>query len=221
MKRYFLIALLLMIALCSNGQQKALNIPGLHQLVSASKSEHKLQTDARNNQGTVSANEYHNKTLLARLKNRYRELQERYHTLGTILTAANIGINAMPMVDRIVANQIGIYQIAAADPAFLAIAYASEMEFVNKARSLLNYLIGLSANIGAINQMKLSDRRILFDFILTELNLIQNLSANLLSKMQFKQTNGFWKSVNPFQDYIDQDKAIVSDIIRNAKYLKP
>ncbi|MBE9599897.1 hypothetical protein [Pedobacter sp. MC2016-24] len=219
MKSLFLLSFLLTYMLVAEAQQKALNIPGLHQLVSDSKSEHKLQTEAKNHQALVSANEYQNKTMLARLKNRYRELQERYQALGTILTAANIGINAMPMVDHIIANQIGIYEIAADDPAFLAIAYTSEVEFVNKGRSLVNYLIGLSANIGAINQMKISDRKVLFDFILTELNLIQNLSANLLMSMQFKQANGLIKSINPFQGYIDQDKAIVSDIIRNAKYL--
>lgn len=221
MKMLLFIGILLLISEISPAQQKALNIPGLHQLVSYSKSEYRLQSDAKNKQILVSANEYQNKTMLEKLKVKYRELQQRYNSLGTIISAANIGINAVPMVRHIVDNQIEIYKITSENPAFIPMAYATETEFVSKAHSLVNYLIGLSANVGAINQMRVTDRKMLFDFILTELNLIQNLSANLLNSMRFSQANGLLRSANPFQDYIDQDKEIIADIFRNAKYLRP
>jgi len=203
-----------------SAQKKALNIAGIHQLVADSKSEYDRQNNTRNNQAIATANEQANKTMLAKLKTKYRELQQRYHALGTIINAANIGIYASPMISRIVNNQIEIYRIANANPAFIATAYQTEKDFVIRSQSLLNYLIGLCASFGAVNQMKASDRKILFDHILVELNTIQELSANLLNTMKVSQTAGLIRSLNPFQNYIDQDKEIVHDIIRNAGYLK-
>lgn len=201
-------------------QKKALNIAGIHQLVADSKSEYDRQNSTRDNQAVTTANEQANKTMLARLKNKYRELQQRYHALGTIISAANIGIQASPMISRIVNNQMEIYRMARENPVFIGMAYQTEKDFVNRSQSLLNYLIGLCASFGAVNQMKISDRKMLFDHILLELNTLQELSAKLVNAMQFSQTSGMIRSLNPFQNYIDQDKEIVQDIIRNAGYLK-
>ena len=204
----------------SFAQVNALNIPAIHQLVSYSKSENSLQNDARSKQAVVNANEAGNKTLLTKLKNTYRTLQQRYNTLGTAISAANIGIQATPMVNRIISNQEQLYQLANQNPAIIPLAYQTEIEFVDKAHSLVNYLIGLSASIGDVNQMKLSDRKMLFDFILSELSNIQVLSGNLVNSAAYANRSTLLRSLNPVQGYIDQDKAIVGDIINNAKYLK-
>lgn len=201
-------------------QKKALNIAGIHQLVGDSKSEYDRQNNTRNNQAVTTANEQANKTMLAKLKNKYRELQQRFNTLGMLIEAANISIYVSPMVNRIVRNQMEIYSVAQQDPLFIAMAYQSEKDFVDRSRSLANYLIGLCASIGAVNQMKASDRKILFDHVLMELNSIQELSAKLLSAMQVSQTAGKLRSLNPFQNFIDQDKEIVKEIIRNAGFLR-
>lgn len=222
MKIFIITPILLLIwALHSFGQSSALNIPGIHQLVSYSKSENSLQKDARTKQAQVSASEEGNKTLLAKLKVTYRTLQQRYNTLGTAINAANIGLNAVPMVNRIVNNQQELYELARDNPTITALAFNTETEFVSKSHSLVNLLIGLSASIGDINQMKLSDRKMLFDFILVELSGIDDLSGNLVNSVRFANRNALVRSLNPMQDYIDQDKAMAGEIIRNAKYLRP
>jgi hypothetical protein len=200
-------------------QQNALNIPGIHQLVDYSKSEHDLQNEARNRQAVTTANEQQNKTMLARLKAKYHQLQQRYNTLGTLIDAANIGIYATPTVNQIVRNQIEIYHIAQQNPLLISLAYNTEVEFVSRSRSLVNYLVGLSASFGAVNQMKSSDRKILFDHIIHELSNIQELSARLVNTMRFSSANGTIKSLNPFQNYIDQDKQIIGEIFHNTRYL--
>jgi hypothetical protein len=201
-------------------QKKALNIPGIWQLTGYSKSENKLQKGARDKQTLTTANESENKTMLARLKDTYRTLQQRYNTFGTAINAAGIGIQATPMIDRIVSNQSHLYQLARDNPAIIALAYQTEIEFVEKAHSLLNYLFGLCVAIGDLNQMKMSDRRMLFDFVISELSNMEDLSGKLVSSLQFANLNALIRSLNPFQAYIDQDRSIVNDIISNAKYLK-
>lgn len=222
MKAFIILPFFFLLSLLKSfGQGSALNIPGLHQLVSYSKSENSLQKDARTKQAQVNIKEDGNKTLLAKLKDVYRTLQQRYNTLGTAINAANIGLNAVPMVNRIVSNQQELYELARSNPAITVLAYNTEIEFVDKARSLVNYLIGLSASIGDINQMKVSDRKVLFDFILTELSSIQDLSRNLVNSVRYVNRASLIRSMNPMQDYINQDKALADEIIRNAKYLKP
>lgn len=221
MKVIIITPLLFLLALLKGySQVNALNIPGIHQLVAYSKSENGLQNDARTKQVQVTANEAGNKTLLAKLKDTYRTIQQRYTTLGTAINAANIGIQATPMVNRIISNQEQLYNLARDNPAIIALAYQTEAEFVDKARSLVYYLIGLSASIGDINQMKVSDRKMLFDFIVSELSNIEDLSGNLVSSLHYANLSSVVRSLNPVQNYIDQDKAIAGQIITNAKYLK-
>src|SRR4051812_48960403 len=100
MKTLFIITVFLGIYLSGFAQQKTLDIVGIHQLVSESQSENKLQVTARNEQAAVNANEQANLTLLAKVKSTYRQLQQRYNTLGTVINLADIGIYASPMVSR-------------------------------------------------------------------------------------------------------------------------
>ncbi|MEZ2334742.1 hypothetical protein AB6735_03870 [Mucilaginibacter sp. RCC_168] len=201
-------------------QQKTLDIVGIHQLVSESQSENKLQISARNRQATVSANEQANLTLLSKVKATYRELQQRYNTLGTAINLADIGIYASPMVSRILSNEAQIIQLTQKNPALLTIGYQSELQFAVQAKDLIGYVTGLTLSLGDINQMKASDRKMLFDYVISELSNIQNLSGNMLGMMQYSNLASLLKAANPFQNFIDVDINIGKDIIQNAKFLK-
>lgn len=201
-------------------QQKVLDIPVLHQLVDESESENKLQVKAKNQQALATANEQANLTLLDKMKAMYRTLQQRYNTLGTAINIADIGIYATPMVERIVSNQSQIVQLVQKNPALIAIGYQSALQFASQAKSLVAYVTGLTLSLGDVNQMKASDRKMLFDYVISELSNIQNLSSNMLNMMQYSSLASLLRAANPFQNFIDADKSIGSDIIQNAKYLK-
>ncbi|MDR6943677.1 hypothetical protein [Mucilaginibacter pocheonensis] len=220
MKTLFLLATFLGLCMTAFAQQKTLDIVGIHQLVSESQSENKLQVTARNKQATVNANEQANLTMLSKLKTTYRDLQHRYNTLGTAINLADIGIYASPMVSRIISNQAQIIQLVQKNPALLAIGYQSELQFVVQAKDLMGYVTGLTLSLGDVNQMKASDRKMLFDYVISELSNIQNLSGNMLSMMQYSSLSSLLKAANPFQNFIDADMDIGKDIIQNAKYLK-
>ena len=201
-------------------QQKILDIPALHQLVDESESENKLQVKAKNQQAVATANEQANLTLLTKMKNMYRTLQQRYNTLGTAINIADIGIYATPMVERIVSNQSQIVQLIQKNPALIAIGYQSALQFATQAKSLVAYVTGLSLSLGDVNQMKASDRKMLFDYVISELSNIQDLSGNMLNMMQYSSLASLLRAANPFQNFVDADKSIGNDIIQNAKYLK-
>jgi hypothetical protein len=201
-------------------QQKTLDIVGIHQLVDESISENKQQVKAKNQQALATANESANLTLLAKLKASYRTLQQRYNTLGTAINIADIGIYATPMVEHIISNQAQIISLAEKNPALIAIGYQSEIQFAEKAKSLMGYVAGLTLSFGDVNQMRVSDRKMLFDYVISELSTIQELSGNMVNMMQYSSLAALLKAANPFQNFIDADKSIGADIIQNAKYLK-
>ncbi|MEZ2338413.1 hypothetical protein AB6735_22385 [Mucilaginibacter sp. RCC_168] len=217
-----LIILAMTIALCAKvfAQQKILDIPALHQLVDESESENKLQVKAKNQQALTTANEQANLTLLDKTKAMYRTLQQRYNTLSAAINMADIGIYATPMVSRIISNQAQIVQLVQKNPALIAIGYQSALQFATQAKSLVAYVTGLSLSLGDVNQMKAADRKMLFDYVISELSNIQDLSGNMLNMMQYSDLASLLRAANPFQNFIDADKSIGQDIIQNAKYLK-
>jgi hypothetical protein len=220
MKSILLMTCLCGIASLAFAQQNILDIPGIHQLVDASLSENKLQVRLRKQQALTSANEQANLTLLAKLKGTYRTLQQRFNILGTAISAAQIGIYAYPMVNRIISNQSQIITLAGKNPALIAIGYQTELQFADKAQSLIRYVTGLVLSYGNVNQMKASDRKILFDYVLSELSNVQELSGKMLKLMNYAAMKDLIRAANPFQNFINADKAIAGDIIQNAKYLK-
>jgi hypothetical protein len=222
MKKQIILLMAMVIAISAKtfAQQNILDIPALHQLVDESESENKLQVKAKNQQALATANERANLTLLDKMKATYRTLQQRYNALGTAINIADIGIYASPMVSRIISNQAQIIQLAQKNPALIAIGYQSEIQFASQAKSLIAYVAGLSLSIGDVNQMRASDRKMLFDYVISELSNIQDLSGNMLNLMQYSNLASLLRAANPFQNFINADKSIGSEIIQNAKYLK-
>jgi hypothetical protein len=204
----------------SQGQQKALNIPGIHQLVSDSKSEYEKQQEARDRHSVNLINEQANRTMVARLKNSYREIQGRFNLIGTATIALDIGLKAVPIVEAITDDQVKFYELAKKNPALLLLVYQTEAEFLLRSKDLLSFLVGLTVSIGAVNQMKISDRKILFDFVLAELSKLRALSSGLVNIISYGNMRALFMGLNPFSDYINTDRSLIEDIIRNAKYLK-
>lgn len=217
---YFVLIMFVFLSARLMAQQSVLDIAGMHQLIDQSKSEHSKQVTARNNQAAVTANEQANLTLLDKMKQMYRTLQNRYNTLGTAINIADIGIYATPEVRQIVNYQRQIIALVEKNPAIAFLGYQTEIEFVEKAQGLIGYVTGLTLSFGDVNQMKASDRKLLFDYVLMQLSEIQELSGNLVNTLTYSNLSTLLRSINPFQSFIDQDKTVAEDIIQNAKYLK-
>jgi len=193
------------------------NVALLHQLVEESKSEYNLQKEAKANQGRNAVNEEVNKNLVNSVKEKYRIVQERFAKLSIVIDAFGIGVTAEPLVNSIIDNQQQILFYCSQNPELLLFAVESEKIFVERSYSLLNYLVGLSASIGVVNQMKLSERRILFQHIIDELREINGLSYTVSKSLQnhIQRKRG----VNPYLAYVATEMALVEEIIQNAKIL--
>ena len=126
-------------------QQSTLDIAGMHQLIDQSKDENKLQVKARNQQALASANEQANLTLLDKLKDTYRTLQQRYNTLGhrhQHRRHRDLGYADGQTGSSVTRQQI--VALAEKNPAIIAFGYQTEIEFAEKAKSLAGYVAGLT-----------------------------------------------------------------------------
>jgi len=193
------------------------NVALLHQLVEESKSEYKLQKEAKTNQGKNAVNEEVNNNLVNSVKEKYRAIQDRFAKLSIVIDAIGIGSTAEPLVNSIIDNQQQIVYYCRQDPTLLTFAIETERIFVDRSYSLLNYLIGLSASIGVVNQMKVSERRMLFQHIIDELREINSLSYSTSRSLQYHLERKY--GVNPYFDYVATEMALVKEIIQNAKTL--
>lgn len=196
------------------------NVELLHQLVAESKSEFQKQDEAKNRQALTSSNEEANRTLLTKLQIKYRELHDRFQILGLAIDATQIGLEAYPIVSEIIKQQNLIFQIARKNPLLLTLAYNTEADLSIQANLLLNYLYGLAISIGDLNQMKSSDRKILFGHVISELRHIAGTSRGLAATMQYSSLTRELNSANPFQGFINQDKQIVDNILQKISILK-
>ena len=193
------------------------NVALLHQLVEESKSEYNLQKDAKANQGRNAVNEEVNKNLVNSVKEKYRVVQERFAKLSIVIDVFGIGATAEPLVNSIIDNQQQILFYCSQNPELVLFAVETEKIFVQRSYSLLNYLVGLSASIGEVNQMKVSERRILFQHIIDELREINGLSYTVSKSLQnhIQRKRG----INPYLAYVAAERALVEEIIQNAKIL--
>ena len=216
MKRYLLIYSLV---LCSYSTYSQTNVALLHQLVNESKSEYEKQQEAKTNQRANAVNEAVNNSLLSTVKAKYRTVQDRFAKLSMIIDAIGIGSTADPLVQSIIDNQQQIVYYCRQDPSLILFAIETEKIFVERSYTLLRYLLGLSASIGTINQMKVSERRILFQHIIDELREINGHSYATSRTLQAHLERKYGGA--PYLDYLAKEQALVDKIIQNAKILKP
>ncbi|MFD2742435.1 MULTISPECIES: hypothetical protein [Sphingobacterium] len=220
MMRYVILTLLILVIALTKANAQ-LNVELLHQLVEHSKDEYDRQITARNKQAITSANEEVNREETAKLKTRYRELHSRFQVLGTALQGLSMGLESAPIVTEIINQQKRIIGIVFTYPEFMLLAIDAERDMAEKAVQLTRYLTGLFISISDLNQMKASDRRILYGHVLQELRAIAGASRGLAITMYYSTRKKLLNSLNPFSAYINEDKRIVDNILRQLEEFKP
>ena len=218
--RYVILTLLLLVLGLTRANAQ-LNLELLHQLVEHSKDEYDRQITARNRQAITTANEEVNREETSKLKTRYRELHSRFQVLGTALQGLSMGLESAPIVTEIINQQKRIIGIVSTHPEFMLLAIDAERDMAEKAVQLARYLTGLFISIGDLNQMKATDRRILYGHVLQELRAIVGASRGLAATMYYSTRKKLLDSLNPFSAYINEDKRIVDNILRQLEEFKP
>lgn len=198
-----------------------LNVELLHQLVEHSKQEYDRQQTLRNTQLATTTNQEINNQQTASFKSRYRDITQRLQVLGSVLITLSTSIESAQIVEQIIKEQSRILQYVQDDPSKLLLAINTQKELIDRAKGLARYIVGLLMSFGEINQMKQSDRRILYTHVLNELRNILSISRSLANAMYYSGVIKKLKSQGPFTDFINEDKRIVESIFSKIKILTP
>ncbi|RZJ23698.1 MAG: hypothetical protein EON51_02130 [Acinetobacter sp.] len=189
-----------------------------------------------NENGTVrNAAEISHHQYLGRINN---NLQDINVNVGAVVAAQTLIYQGLSNVNSAIKNALAaknmafvisdimdysskMVEMGRAEPYLLL--FAEDMGRQMKVRSfnLVNEVSGFVLKEGQNVLMDYNARDQLLRKITTELQIIAGLTYGAWKAMYWAKKRGIVKSLNPWASYINNDKVIVNDIIRNAKYLNP
>ncbi|TCC94994.1 hypothetical protein [Pedobacter hiemivivus] len=110
--------------------------------------------------------------------------------------------------------------IAGSNPVLLLFAESGAREFKTRATNLAVEVSAFVLQGGKNNLMDSGERAKLLNRIVTELTILRGVAYGMYRSMYWAKQRGILNSLNPYAGFINIDKRIADDIIRNAKYLK-
>lgn len=111
-------------------------------------------------------------------------------------------------------------QIAKTNPLLLLFAEEGAREFKTRTTHLTSEVGSFILKGGKDNLLDAGERAKLLNFIRTELSLLRAVAFGMQRSMFWAQQRGIIQSLNPYSGFINVDKSIAEDIIRNSKLLK-
>lgn len=190
----------------------------IHTGVDHSLKEHERQTKVRNQQALVTTLEETNRTEANKLTATYDKMISRLNQLGLVIDAAFLTQEAYPALNTIISTQKMIVEKVSDYPYLAPFAIENEIHIVQKAHSLINYMIGLVVSLGDLNTMKPGDRKLLLTHALNELRTVAGLSYRMLSTVRGRILSDNLRKAR-FSRWVNREKDLITDIIRNAKRL--
>lgn len=111
--------------------------------------------------------------------------------------------------------------IAGNNPVLLLFAEQGAREFKTRATALGTEVGTFVTRGGKDNLMDSGERAKLLNRIVNELTILRGVAYGMYRTMYLAKQRGILNSLNPYAGFINIDKRIADDIVRNAKYLKP
>lgn len=142
-----------------------------------------------------------------------REVSGVVRSLLAVKDITEISIDIVEDVNKAVT-------IAQTNPALLLFAEGGAREFKTRATNLAAEVSSFVLQGGKSNLMDSGERAKLLNRIVNELMILRGVAYGMYRSMYWAKQRGILNSLNPYAGYINIDKQIADDIIRNAKYLK-
>lgn len=149
-----------------------------------------------------------------------KKMYEGLTEVAGILRDVNQVRQAAVIVSDIVQYQKKTVEYAGRAPHLVLFAEKSETEFVERASGLVLYINTVALKGGKKMMMDAGERAKLINYVVTELRLLRASAYSAQKQMYWAKRDGIWGSLNPWQGYVNQDKRIMKDILRDTKFVK-
>lgn len=110
--------------------------------------------------------------------------------------------------------------LARNDPALLLVTRNIQSECRSRAIALVNDVSGFVLKSGSNMLADYNARDELLQKVVTQLQIIDGLAYGAWRAMYWAKEKGIIATLNPFQNFINQDRQLINQVILNAKYLK-
>lgn len=177
--------------------------------------ENEIQEEARNNQLAIDVIETENKKEVGKIREIYEEVLQRLNKLGLLIDAAFLIQEVTPEVNYIATSQARLFNKIKQYPQYVYLVAEQEYYLINQARSLLNYMTGLTLTAVDIAGMKQGDRMLLLQHVYNEIRTLSAWSW----RMESIVNNKIWEDrLKQYQmkTWINREKEIMGQILKNA-----
>ena len=98
----------------------------------------------------------------------------------------------------------------------IVVAFPSQIKFLDDLQMVIRLLTGIVVSYGAMNQMEKAERKILLDYAVNEVKQLKVDSSYMLFMVREIKAK-FKRNKRAFQYYINRDKQVVENIMKNIK----
>lgn len=152
------------------------------------------------------------------------ELQNHIYTGLTEVSAIMRSLLAVKDITEIsvdiIENTNKTIQIAKTNPILLLFAEQGAREFKTRATAIATEVGTFVLKGGKDNLLDSGERAKLLNHIRMELTILRGVAFGMQRSMFWAQQRGIIQSINPYNQFINIDKNIADDIIRNSRLLK-
>jgi hypothetical protein len=112
-------------------------------------------------------------------------------------------------------------KLAASDPILLLFAEQGARDFQTRATLLAADVSTFVLKGGTNNLMDSGERGKLLNHIATEMRILRGIAYGMNRAMYWAKMEGIFHALNPWAEWQNQDVRIATEVLNNAKYLKP
>ncbi|MBD1424042.1 hypothetical protein [Sphingobacterium arenae] len=146
----------------------------------------------------------------------YKGLSEVSAVVRSLLTVKDIADISLDIISDVEKAM----NIASGNPALLLFAEAGAREFKTRATNLATEVSAFVLKGGKDNLMDSGERAKLLNRIHTELTILRGVAYGMHRSMYWAKQRGILNSLNPYAGFINIDKRIADDVIRNSRLVK-
>ena len=184
--------------------------------INAAMKEHDRQKEMRQKQTLNTTVEAANQSQWKGFKEKVTKIQDRLRIVSFAIQAIPTGIAMNREITKINQNQTAIMNEIGTAPYSIIAALPSQVQFVDDLQMVTRLITGIILSYGAMNQMEKSERQILLDYALDEVKILSRNSTHMLLKIRDIKAKVL-RNQRAFQFYVNRDKQVVENIMKNIK----
>ena len=136
------------------------------------------------------------------------------NNLNTVKEIGDCGIDILKDVESAVT-------LARSNPVLLLFAERGARDFQTRATMLAADVAAFVLKGGNDNLMDAGERGKLLNHIANQMRILRGIAYGMNRAMYWAKINGVFRSLNPWATWVNQDVRIATEVLHNAKYLKP